>query len=69
MNSEPSPESTPSFVFTGESFRSPLEELRLISEKKIQTHRDLGDDQRVEQLREATEIARDRLAAHLGGKE
>ncbi len=69
MSSDNSSSDSKSYLFSDVKFNSPLEELRLVSMKKIKTHEELGETERVEELRLAYEIARQRLALHLGEQE
>jgi len=54
------------YFFSDTILNSPLEELRLIFEKRFRTARNLGEAEKARLFRAAYELARDRLAASLG---
>jgi len=54
-----------SFIFPTVEFAAPLEELRKLAEKKIETFSHLADDDQAERIRQALELAHQRLARAL----
>ncbi len=54
------------YLFGEAGFASPLEELRLIFEKRVRTAQNLGERDKVVLYQKAHELARKKLAASLG---
>jgi hypothetical protein len=55
-----------SFLLPDSGLNSPLEELRLIYEKRVRTAQNLGEEEKARLYRTAHDLARKRLAAALG---
>ena len=54
------------YLFSEAGLNSPLEELRLIHEKRVRTARNLGEEEKARLFAAAHEVARKRLAIALG---
>ena len=65
---EPNPASPEqkTYLFSDAGLGSPLEEIRMIFEKKLRIAENLGENDKARAYREAYELARKRLSASLG---